>query len=324
MSGPVSRSQRLAGRIRRGGIARLRKAAGLLPLSERTSGGIPTALLNAKRRELARRRTFGPTDLEILATLLDRADAVLPLRECLDPDRPRPARLIGLRHDTDHDIEGAVRLAEWEAEHGYRSTWFVLHGDWYWGGPGAATPSRFVLRALDRIAALGHEIGLHNNAVTLALLTGEDPHRILERDLAALRRHGFDVVGSVRHGDPLCRRLGYLNSELFVECPRPDSGPTDRTLEYDDSTTGLRRQLHLRARPMAEFGLSYEANSVGQTLYQTDTGGHWGAPFDEIEGRFAAEGGFLQILVHPVWWAAPGEAVRPRPATGLEPGSATL
>jgi hypothetical protein len=321
MSGPVAGSRRLVGRIRRGGMARLKTAAGHVRPSRTSTDGIPVALLESKRRELARRRTFGPPDLLQMAGLLDRADAVLPLRECIDPGWTRPGHLIGLRHDTDHEIEGSVRLAEWEAEHGYRSTWFVLHGDWYWGGPTATAPSPFVLRALDRIAGLGHEIGLHNNALTLALLTGKDPHEILERDLEALRRHGFDVVGSVRHGDPVCRQLDYLNSELFLECPRADGKPTDRLLSYTDPTTGIHREVRLSARPMADFGLRYEANTIGQTLYQTDTGGRWGVPFEEIEGRFATDGGFLQMLVHPVWWATQGEVVRPRPAVGTAPES---
>jgi hypothetical protein len=311
MSASASRGRRFAGRIRRGGLARLRALTSRLPLPERTNGGIATALIKAKRQELVKKRTFGPSDLDTLKQLLDRADAVVPLRACIDPGRPRPSHLIGLRHDTDHEIEGAVRLARWEAEHGYRSTWFVLHGDWYWGGPAATSPSRFVLRALDRIAGLGHEIGLHNNAVTLSLQTGADPHRILDRDLAALRNHGFDIVGSVRHGDPLCRRLDYLNSELFSECPRPGSDTTSRMLEYDDARSGLHGRLLLEGRPMAEFGLTYEANFIGHDLYQTDTGGHWGAPFTQIADRFAADGGFLQILVHPVWWATAGEVVRP-------------
>ena len=326
MSGLLAGSRRLArglaGRVRRGGIRRLHGAVARLPIPERTSGGIPTKLLAAKRLELARKRTFGPADLAALAALLDRADAVLPLRDCLDPARSRPARLIGLRHDTDHDIEHSVRMAEWEAARGYRSTYFVLHGDWYWGGPTATGPSRFVLRALDRIASLGHEIGLHNNAVTLALLTGEDPFRILERDLVALRRHGFEISGSVRHGDRLCREIGYVNSELFTECPRPVYEPLDRPLVHQDPASGLRRELRLRARSMAEFGLAYEANWIGHSLYQTDTGGHWGAPFDEIEGRFAEAGGFLQILVHPVWWAMAGEPIRARPAVSVaSPGT---
>ena len=313
MSGLLGRCRRLAGRARRSGVLGLRAAWGRLPILARTTGGISTELLTAKRLELARKRNFGPADLDALAALLDRADAVLPLRDCLDPARLRPARLIGLRHDTDHDIEQAVRMAQWETAHGYRSTYFVQHGDWYWGGPSATGPSRFVVRALDRIATLGHEIGLHNNAVTLALLTGEDPFRILERDLAALRRHGFEVTGSVRHGDRLCREIGYVNSELFTECPRPAYEPLDRPLVYEDPASGRRRELRLQARSMADFGLAYEANWIGHSLYQTDTGGHWGAPFDKIAGRFAEDGGFLQILVHPVWWAMAGEPVRARP-----------
>jgi hypothetical protein len=77
---------------------------------------------------------------------------------------------------------------------------------------------------------------------------------------------------------------------------------------------------------MADFGLAYEANAIGHTHYLSDTGGRWSLPFARVEDRFAAEGGFLQVLVHPVWWALSGETVRPRPAVvpATEPSVAAL
>ena len=141
-----------------------------------------------------------------------------------------------------------------------------------------------MLRALDRIASLGHEIGLHNNAITLALLTGEDPHRILDRDLSALRRHGFEIDGSVAHGDPLCHKVGYVNNEIFNECPRPELGGPDRVIAFDDPATKTHYRLELHPRPMADFGLTYEANFIGHTRYLTDTGGRWNPPFARAPG----------------------------------------
>ena len=47
---------------------------------------------------------------------------------------------------------------------------------------------------------------------------------------------------------------------------------------------------------MADFGLTHEANSIGHTRYLSDTGGRWNLPFAELQDRFAAEGGFLQML----------------------------
>jgi hypothetical protein len=158
--------------VRRGGLRRAQAVLRRLPhphLPERYTDGIADRALAAKRRDLAGQRTFGPGDLDRLARLLDRADEVVTIREAFARRDDWPERFLAMRHDMDHDVENSVRLAEWEAAHGYRSTYYVLHGDWYWGDHGKAEPSTFVLNALDRIASLGHEIGLHNNAITLAL-----------------------------------------------------------------------------------------------------------------------------------------------------------
>ncbi len=314
MSGPLRRGRRYAGRIWRH-IPHPR-------LPQRSTGGIRNSLLADKRLELAGKRTFGPLDLERLARLLEGADDVVPVREAHARRSVGPKRFIALRHDMDHDVENSVRLAEWESQRGFRSTYYVLHGDWYWGGTSARRPSTFVLRALDRIASLGHEIGLHNNAITIALLTGDDPGAILDRDLSALRQHGFDIVGSVAHGDPLCRSVGYINNELFTECARPAMGAADRMLTYNDPALGGTRSIRLQPRSMAESGLTHEANNSGHTTTLSDTGGHWSVPFDQVDELIAGDGVFLQALIHPVWWALSGEVVKPwsTSASAVNPG----
>lgn len=72
-------------------------------------------------------------------------------------------RCVILRHDIDYDMGQAVRLAELEAEEGVRSTYFVLlRTDFY------NAASRAGQEALQRIQALGHEIGLHFDEASYA------------------------------------------------------------------------------------------------------------------------------------------------------------
>jgi hypothetical protein len=188
----------------------------------------------------------------------------------------------------------------------------VLHTDWYWG-PNPGRPSRYVLRALDRIASHGHEIGLHNNAITAGLLTGRDPIAVLEAALGGLRRHGFDVVGTVAHGDPLCHTLGFVNYELFADLPAVESRPRPRQIETRASD-GPRRRATIRTVPMAELGLEYEANFAGHDSYVSDTGGAWRRrTIEEATAEFVTDRGFAQVLLHPVWWALDGERFEHRP-----------
>ncbi|MBE6963507.1 MAG: hypothetical protein E7443_02760 [Ruminococcaceae bacterium] len=69
-------------------------------------------------------------------------------------------RCVILRHDIDTSLEQALRLAEVEAAQGVRSTWFVLlRTDFY------NVFSLSARRSLQKLLALGHEVGLHFDEV---------------------------------------------------------------------------------------------------------------------------------------------------------------
>jgi len=231
--------------------------------------------------------TFRPSDLREVERLLESAAAVVAMREIhagqRDPD------VIGLRHDIDDNagsLQTAVKLAHWEHDRGWRSTYFVLHRSRYW----ANEPT---LRAsLDAIAALGHEIGFHANAVAVALRTGGDPLEILDEDLARLRSFGHTVDGVAAHGDELCRRCGFVNDEVFVECARPEMGPPVRVLAWES------RRIRLEPRPLAAFGLAYDTHRLPHGRYLSDSGGRWNEPFP------GSGTGQLHVLMHSDWWGA--------------------
>lgn len=258
---------------------------------------------------------FGPDDLaELDERFFAQAAAVVALEDVWDGNWALD--VIGLRHDCDagHSLATAVKMAEWEAARGYRSTYYVLHTSPYWWYPD------FPLM-LDEIAGHGHEIGIHTNALAEALRTGVDPDVILDEALATLRGYGFKVRGAAGHGDPFCNRdrgpgePTFANDEQFVECARPKEGAPDRLLTRGNIS------LRLRPRPLADFGLEYEALALGlpYPFRVSDSGGQWLPPgFDEHAAKFAgllaappevlaaAEPHVyrpLHMLVHPDWWA---------------------
>jgi hypothetical protein len=195
---------------------------------------------------------------------------------------------IGLRHDCDNVIEPAVQFAEWEAERGYRSTYFALHTAPYW------EDEQLLRGSLERIAELGHEIGIHNNAVAEASETGCDPVEILAGAIDQLRGYGFEIRGTVAHGDPRCYTngtVGFVNDELFSECARPEFGFASRP-------AGRR---YIEPVPLATFGLEYDANWLPRAEYLSDSGGAWSRPFDEVADGFPFAGQ-LHVLIHPDWW----------------------
>lgn len=72
--------------------------------------------------------------------------------------KPDKRHLI-LRHDVDFSLQRAVRLGELEAELGVRATYFILLRSPFYNplAPGS-------IAAVDRLAMLGHRIGLHFDA----------------------------------------------------------------------------------------------------------------------------------------------------------------
>lgn len=215
--------------------------------------------------------------------LLSRADAVVAMREiAIGQTSPY---VIGLRHDVDNFIEPAVAMAAWEAERGYRSTYFILHTAPYW-------QDKTLLReSLETIAACGHEIGFHLNAITAAIETGLDPVEILLEDLTELRSYGYAVTGVVAHGDQACYRHNFVNDELFVESPRPGYGAPDRVVGG----------IQLLPVSRSAFDFDYDPNWLERAEYLSDSGGKWSKSFDAVSYGFPYKGQ-LHILQHPDWW----------------------
>lgn len=200
------------------------------------------------------------------------------------------ADVIGLRHDVDDNrgsFATALRMAEWEMEHGYSSTYFLLHGSHYWNDEW--------LEAVPQFEEMGHEIGIHVNAIAETLRTRSDPHAILGEAISELRSTGVRVVGCVAHGDALCHKAGFVNDELFTESSRPAYGAPDRRIEH----RGVCYDLKPVTR--SKYGLEYDANWLPRGDYLSDSGGEWSQPFNHVVQTFGR--GQLHVLVHPDWWS---------------------
>jgi len=237
---------------------------------------------------------FQASDLEELdARLLSVADRVVPMRDIWKGDVGR--RVIGLRHDVDDNagsFDTALAMARWEMEHGYSSTYFLLHGSHYWTADN-------LYRALE-FEELGHEVGLHVNAIAEALRHRRSPDWILCEALGDLRSTGVRVEGCVAHGDPLCRdrsrNVRFVNDEMFAECARPSVGQPSRVVSWNETS------VLIEPRPMGDYHLKYQASSLSRAEYLSDSGGKWSRSFDEVCDGFGF--GQLHMLVHPDWWNA--------------------
>jgi len=236
---------------------------------------------------------FRADDLaELDSKLLGRATSVVAMED-IAAGADRAPGVIGMRHDCDNVIEPAVHLAQWEAERGYRSTYFILHTSPYWDD------KPLLQRSLEQIANSGHEIGIHLDALTAALMHGGDPLEIAHQAIEELRGYGYPITGSAAHGHRLCREVGYVNDEIFVECRRHEFPDGERVLHWDG------RDVKIQPVPLATFGLTYDSPWLPRDIYLSDSGGRWSQPFDTVAAEYHPGRHDLHMLVHPDWW---GEA----------------
>ena len=126
------------------------------------------------------RAPFGPNDLDELDGLLAKAARVVAIEDVFDG--ARDANVIGLRHDCDSgdSLRIATHMAAWEAERGYRSTYFLLHSSPYWLSDDFESH-------VEEILSYGHEVGIHVNALATSLRGGGDPDVILLLAISQLR-----------------------------------------------------------------------------------------------------------------------------------------
>jgi len=221
----------------------------------------------------------------------------VPLREFLGTaDDAR--RVVGLRHDVDDRLESALVLGRLEHARGVRSTYFVLHSAPYY---------RRRADLLDALRTLqdeyGHEVGWHNDLVSLQCSTGIDTRVYLARELAWLRDEGIDIRGVAAHGSYLGHRYGFANHYFFEHVVAPFPGFPN----IDVVPLGDGRSVRIAKGTLAEFGLEYDADELGEEARYSDAlfdaSGHRWHP-GRLELESLAPGDRVIMLVHPCHWDA--------------------
>jgi hypothetical protein len=200
-------------------------------------------------------------------------------------------RVLALRHDVDDRLDSAVEFGRLEHGRGIAATYFVLSTAPYYRSGDPA-----LVRALRRLQDdFGHEIGWHNDLVTLEKVYGVDAGEHLDRELSWLRDEGIRIRGSASHGSPWCYRLGFHNNYVFAG--------------WDEPIPGFPAHEVARKLDPAEFGLEYEAYHLDYDTYYSDSdfaGGTRWHPDRTVLGERTV------VLLHPCHWdrSSPAKAAR--------------
>jgi peptidoglycan/xylan/chitin deacetylase (PgdA/CDA1 family) len=186
------------------------------------------------------------------------------------------------RHDIDISVNRAVRLAEIEAEQGVTATYFLrLRSPFY------NLLNQEMLQLVDRIVALGHDIGLHF-----------DPSRY-ESGLS--RRALEAAIGG--ESELLAREFGAAPRAVSFH----DVSALTEPVPDDERLCGLVNTYSGQLRD----GYGYVSDSNGIWLYRRLR--------DVLE---AAAEDRLQVLTHPEWWTPEVMAPRQRVQRAID-GNAT-
>ena len=198
----------------------------------------------------------------MLNTVIEKGFAVTSF-ERYDANR---GKTVIMRHDVDYTLNGVAQLARIEADAGATASYlFRVHAHEY----NLFTPH--VYRLLHDLRRLGHEIGLHFEAMTVARALGIDPQDLLKKEKRILE----DILGIAIATTSEHRDITHVVHE---------------TPYYHDVHSPLDagfRNYAMEPRYMVEMKYLSDSNGVwreGDLLQHIDR-----------HDRF-------QVLIHPDWW----------------------
>ncbi len=211
--------------------------------------------------------------------------------------------VISLRHDVDGNIHGALEMAAIEHRHNIRSTYYILHTAGYYGETrkGYVKHREELLPLLKKLQdEYHHEIGWHNDLVTLDVIYGINSREYLLNELSWLRDNGIHVSGTAGHGSIYCHKYGYLNQYFFKEFQKQVGKFVNN--EYV-TVEGIKHRI--RKASLDECELEYDAYHLDNTHYFSDSSflpdkKRWHPQYLNLETF--VPGDRVIILTHPTHW----------------------
>lgn len=180
------------------------------------------------------------------------------------------AKTVILRHDVDYTMDGLLDLATIERELGCAATYFFrIHAHEY----NIFEPITYTI--MGRLKAMGHEIGLHFEAMNVGRALKIDPQDLLQREIQIMNT----VLGS-----PI----------RSISEHREVSGTVHSTPLYEECFSA---EKTMKAMGVKFFAMSREFSK--NMKYLSDSNACWRE--GDILKHLGKHNRF-QILVHPDWW----------------------
>lgn len=207
--------------------------------------------------------------------------------------------VLALRYDIDDDINGAIKMAYREHKYGIKSTYFVLHTAGYYGKKVGDQFIRNdnVIYYLKKIQdSFGHELGFHNDLVTLQIVYGIPSREYLRKELEYLRGNGIRMYGTTYHGSPYCYIYKYFNAYFWKEFPNGG-------WNYEYVTKGY-KTIKIEKDSLKNYNFEYEGGLLHQDYFFTDANfvgpNRWNMKMVNLDT--IKPGKKVIIMLHPEHW----------------------
>ncbi len=216
---------------------------------------------------------------------------VCPGRDFIKTFDPKKV-VVYMRHDIDIDPSTALRMAEEEHKRGLKATYYILPTARYYGEQTPTGVRRYadMDRFYRKIQALGHDIGVHNDLLSMAILWDIDPLEFQKQELDYYHANGFPVVGVVSHGSGVVLSRKLNNTWIFSEFGKKGV--------YDNRGVAVEYGKH----SFKDFGFLYEGYRIGHNRGTSDISGF--KTGREVVERLKSfqHGDRVSLLTHPIHW----------------------
>jgi len=239
---------------------------------------------------------------DFLEKLKQNPNIVFVLQKDLDDYSDTSKIVVSIRHDVDADIYTAMNMAKIESNLDIFVTYFILHTAYYYHPSGDfSTHNNTILEKMQYIQELGHEIGIHNDLLSLQLAYNISPTDFLHNELQWMRENGLKIYGSASHGSNFCSKYHYLNYYFFRYCS--DNHYSEFYYNHD-SVVIDNETIWFEKADFSDFDFTYESYFLDYTKYYSDVIYSNGERFNptKIDISKWKLGDRILILVHPTHW----------------------
>jgi hypothetical protein len=194
-------------------------------------------------------------------------------------------------------------MARFECRNEIASSYYILHTSDYYVKPD-------IMCEILQFENWGHEVGLHNDVLSVQYTTGENWEKVLQREIDYFRNSGIDVVGTTSHGSKEAYTYDFVNYDIFgIHGSSLGSGKDILGSE----TAWTEGYITL---PSDEWGLEYEAYGLAKSLdwYVSDSGGRFmiidvknetvlkDCDIHSTIDFLKDKSGTIQLLIHPEYY----------------------